>query len=93
MNNSLNILALTLVILLITGCTTTNYSRVAPDGTRITLDHSSVGMEREDIDLNFEKPDDLIIGVTIGRSSGAQSLNRVIDGLEETLKTLKSMRP
>lgn len=94
MNNSLNILVLTLAILWITGCTTTNYSRVAPDGTQIEVDHFSIGMEREDIHLNFDKkPDDLKIGVNIGRSSGAESLDRVIDGLEGTLKTLKSMRP
>lgn len=94
MNNSLNILALTLVILWMTGCTITNYSRVEPDGTLIKVDHFSIGMEREDIHLNFDKkPDELKIGVNIGRSSGTESLNRVIDGLEETLKTLKSMRP
>jgi len=90
----LKIVIICFITFFISACTTTNYSRVEPDGTLINVDHFSIGMEREDIHLNFaKKPGDLKIGVNIGRSSGKESFDRVISGLESTLETLKSMRP
>ena len=82
-----------ILLILISACTTTEYTR-EENGVKVKVSHFSLGMEREDVNLNFSrKPDGMDVGINIGRSSGKESFDRVIGGLESTLETLKSMRP
>ena len=92
------------IAFLFSACTTTEYKKQVwdQDGKVLletTVDHMSMGMEREGVDLSLERcPDgqqkcDMKATVKVGRSSGKESMDRVITGMENTLSTLKSMRP
>jgi hypothetical protein len=81
------------VILLLAACTTTHYSRVEGD-SRVEVDHFSMGMEREGIDLSLERDSKgMKVGVTVDRSSGNKSFEKAADALIEAAKALRSVRP
>ena len=84
---------LLIAIVLLAACTTTHYSKIEGD-SKVVVDHFSLGMEREGIDLSLSrKPDEMIVGVKVGRSSGKESMDRAISAVEKTLETLRAMKP
>lgn len=77
--------------LLLSACTITHYKRISPDGEQIDLSNYSMGMERKDIDMSFEKQGEVSAKVKIGNSNGSESFNKAADSLIEAGKLMKSV--
>ena len=75
------------------GCSTMTYERKT-EYESVRLIHTTIGMEYKDVDLSAERSaTEFKAKVKIGSASGGESLDRAITGWEETLNTLKALRP
>lgn len=80
------------LIFFLSACTTTYVKRT--DGQKtFEAGNTSWGWEREDMSLTIKKEDGTELEISIGKSSGKEGLDRTIEGLEESLETLKALRP
>jgi hypothetical protein len=86
-----NLLMALFIVLFLSACTSTHYSRVEGD-TRVEVDHYSMGMDREGVDLSLSKtPDNVNVGVKVGKSSGEESFDAAADALIDAAKALKGI--
>lgn len=78
-----------LLIVLLSACTTTHIYRT--DGiNKFEASNTSIGWDRENIDLSLSKKlNDIQVGVKIGKSGGSESFNRGIEFLELAIEAFR----
>lgn len=82
----MKILGSVLIVIMLSGCTSTMYSKTAGTGETTRVDHFSIGWDREGVNIAVDKETGkLKARINVDKSNGSNSTTALISAITETI--------